>query len=222
MPPSARTKSTSGWAKPCGDLVGRDAVLVEAAGLGPLLEDRHGVAEAGEGVGAGEARGPGAHDGDALAGRGGAREGLLAAVQQPVGGVALRAGRCWTGLPSCAVAHAGTLAQDLGRADAGAAAAQDVGLEDGERRTLDVVGLDAADEARDVDAGRAGLDAGRVVAEVAAAGVDQRPLAVERRVQLVEVAPVLLRPEASRPGRRPARPTLTSRLAGDRRTSLEP
>src|SRR3546814_545908 len=36
-------------------------------------------------------------------------------------------------------------------------------------------------------AGRAGLDAGRVVAEVAAAGLDQRGLAVERRVNVAEV-----------------------------------
>src|SRR3546814_20191370 len=51
----------------------------------------------------------------------------------------------------------------------------------------DVVGRDLADEARDIDAGRAGLDAGRVVAEVAAAGLDQRGLAVERRVNVAEV-----------------------------------
>ena len=51
---------------------------------------------------------------------------------------------------------------------------------------LDVVGLDAADETRDVDAGGTGLEAGRVEAEIAAAGLNQGQLAVERWVQLVE------------------------------------
>src|SRR3546814_20653860 len=59
-------------------------------------------------------------------------------------------------------------------------------LQDVLRRAADVVGRDLADEARDIDAGRAGLDAGRVVAEVAAAGLDQRGLAVERRVNVAE------------------------------------
>ena len=68
-----------------------------------------------------------------------------------------------------------------------------------ERGTLDVVGLDAADEARDVDAGGAGLEAGRVEAEIAAAGLDQGQLAVERRVQLVEVPGVVLWREAPGP-----------------------
>src|SRR3546814_17562833 len=57
-------------------------------------------------------------------------------------------------------------------------------LQDVLRRAADVVGRDLADEARDIDAGRAGLDAGRVVAGVAAAGLDQRGLAVERRVNV--------------------------------------
>src|SRR3546814_10142930 len=60
-------------------------------------------------------------------------------------------------------------------------------LQDVMRRAADVVGRDLADEARDIDAGRAGLDAGRVVAEVAAAGLDQRGLAVERRVNVADV-----------------------------------
>ena len=45
-----------------------DAVAEQAAGLGVLLVDMHVVAGAGELLGRGEAGGPGADDGDALAG----------------------------------------------------------------------------------------------------------------------------------------------------------
>src|SRR5262249_47382624 len=109
----------------------------------------------------------------------------------PVRGVALQ-GADVDRLALLGRTHAGLLAQDLGRADARAGAAHDVLLQDGDRRAPDIVGRDLADEARDVDAGGARLQAGCVVAEVAAAGVDQRPLAVERRLHVVEVAPVRL------------------------------
>ena len=169
-----------------------------------------------QGVGAGQAGRPGTDDGHPLAGGGCPGERLDAALEEPVGGVALE----HADLDRLALlrrAHAGPLAQDLGRADPGAGAAHDVGLEDGERRTLDVVGLDAADEARDVDAGRAGLEAGRVVAEIAAAGLDQRLLAVQRRVQLVEVPARTPRRRGARPGCRPAAPTPASLRAASRR-----
>ena len=64
------------------------------------------------------------------------------------------------------VAHAGLLAQHLGRADARAHAAEHVGLEDRARRAARVVLADPADERRDVDPGRAGA-ARRIVAVVA-------------------------------------------------------
>ena len=102
--------------------------------------------------------------------------GCIAALEQLIGGIALQRADL-DRLVLRAVAHAGLLAQRLGRADPRAHAAQDVLLEDGHRRALEVAGGDLADEARDVDAGRAGLDAGRVVAEVAAARFDQRALA---------------------------------------------
>jgi hypothetical protein len=66
------------------------------------------------------------------------------------------------------IAHAGVLAQDLGRADARAAAAEDVLLEDADGGAVDVLVVDVADEAGDVDAGRAGARAGGVVAVQAA------------------------------------------------------
>ena len=52
---------------------------------------------------------------------------------------------------------------------------------------------DLADEQRDVDGGRAGLHAGRVVAEIAAVGLDQRLVLVERRMQVGEILGVLRR-----------------------------
>ena len=54
-------------------LVGGDAVFVEPAGLRPGVEYDDVVAVHGEAMGAGEARRAGADDGDALAGRRGAR-----------------------------------------------------------------------------------------------------------------------------------------------------
>src|SRR3546814_12210966 len=79
-------------------------------------------------------------------------------------------------------AHAGLLAQHLGRTDARAGAAEDVLLQDVLRRAADVVGRDLADEARDIDAGRAGPDSGCVVADVVAAGLAQTGLAGDRPV----------------------------------------
>src|SRR5437868_3376850 len=61
-------------------------------------------------------------------------------------------------------ADADLLAQHFGRARARAGAAERIRVEDGARRAAQVALGDAADEARHVDAGRAGLRAGRVVA----------------------------------------------------------
>ena len=60
-----------------GALVGGDAVFVEAAGLGPRLEDRHVMAVARKPVRGGEAGRAGADHGDLLAGRRGALVELL-------------------------------------------------------------------------------------------------------------------------------------------------
>jgi hypothetical protein len=86
---------------------------------------------------------------------------------QRVGGVALQPADL-DRLALGRLAHAGLLAQRLGRADAGAHAAEDVLVEDRLGRRLGRAGRDLADEERDVDRGRAGGDAGRIVAEIAA------------------------------------------------------
>lgn len=68
-----------------------------------------------------------------------------------------------------AVEHdAGAFAEDLGRADARATRAENVGAENGARGAGHVRGHDLLDESGDVDAGRAGANAGGVEAKKAA------------------------------------------------------
>ena len=120
------------------------------------------------------------------------RNGLLAALHQIIGGVALQLADL-DRLVLGEVADAGLLAERLDRADAGADAAHDVGLEDGLAGAAGIVGLDLADEERDVDVRRAGLHAGRVEAEIAAVGLDERLVARQRRMQVGEIAGVFVR-----------------------------
>ena len=137
-------------------------------------------------MGAGDPGRPAADHGDALARARRAGEGVAPLLEQRIGGVALQpADR--DGLAFLGETHAGGFAQHLGRADPGAAAAEDVGLQDGAAGARDIVGGDLADESRDVDAGGAGLDAGRVVAEIAAIGLDHRRLARQRRMDVGEM-----------------------------------
>ena len=56
-----------------------------------------------------------------------------------------------------------------------------------------IVGLDLADEERDVDVRRAGLHAGRVEAEIAAVGLDEGFVAGQRRMQVGKIAGVIVR-----------------------------
>ena len=90
-----------------------DAVFVEAAGFGFGVEHVRLVAEAREGVGAGEAGGAGADDGDAAAGCRRAGEGLAALRHLPVGGDALQRAD-GDGFVGLRLADAGALAQNLG------------------------------------------------------------------------------------------------------------
>ena len=169
-----------------GALVGGDAVFVEAAGFRPRLEDRHVMAVARQPVRGSKPGRAGADHGDLPAGRRGALVELLALAHRDVGGVALQPADLHR-LALGDLAHAGFLAQRLGRADAGAHAAQNVLVEDGLGRAERIAGRDLADEQRDVDRGRAGLHAGRVVAEIAAVGFDQRLVMIERRMQVGEI-----------------------------------
>src|SRR6185312_14453262 len=85
------------------------------------------------------------------------REGIAPFLHQVIDGVPLEhADMDWLVLRG--VADALVLAQDLGRADPRAHAAEDVGFENLLRRTLRVAGVDHADEVGNVDRGGTGLD----------------------------------------------------------------
>ena len=107
-----------------------------------------------------------------------------------------------TGLRSLRVAHADVLAQDLGRADARAGAAERCSgsrMSRAAPRRLSSAMLRM--KLGDVDAGRAGLHARRVVAVEAALRLDQRLRARQRRRDVVERRGVLRRVEAAGPAR---------------------
>ena len=107
-------------------LIGGDAVFVEAAQLVPRLEDRDVMAQHGQAMGAGEPRRPAADHGDALAGRRGARwKGCDARGEQMIGRIALQRADIDRLVLRQHCARR-PLAQDLGRADPGAGAAEDV------------------------------------------------------------------------------------------------
>ena len=146
----------------------------------------HLVALHGETMRTGEARGPRADDGNALARGRGAVEEVPLPRHDAVGGVALEPPDLHR-LALGRLPHAGALAEFLGRADARAHAAEDVLLEDRLPGRLGLPGRDLADEERDVDLGRAGLDAGRIVAEIAPVRGDRRLVHRERLVQIGEV-----------------------------------
>ena len=116
------------------------------------------------------------------------------------------------GLALGGLAHAGLLAQGLGRADARAHAAHDVGVENRLRRAVAVAGGDLPDEQRNVDRRRAGLLAGGVEAEIAALQLDPGLVRGQRRMEIGEIRLDRRLVEAPRRRRRKA-------LAGGRRSS---
>ncbi len=156
-----------------GHFIRGDAVFVQAAGFWLGVVDRYVVALERERVGAGEAGGARADHGDAFAGGCCAGEGLGAGGHLPIGCDALQ-GADVHRFAGFGGAHTGAFAQDFGGADAGAAAAENIGFKNRFGRTGDVAGGDAADEVGDVDAGGAGFDARRVVAKIAAVGCNHR------------------------------------------------
>ena len=177
-------------------LVGGDAVFVKAADFLPRLEHHNIVTKTRQAVRCGKAGGAAAHDGNFLPAQGCPHERLQAASHQRVGRITLQRAdlhRLRLGM----LAHAGILAQDLDRADAGAHAAHDIGFEDRLGGADGIAGGDGADKARNVDGGRAGIDAGRIEAIEAAAAFNQRPLGIERRLHIVEIGRQLLGGEAA-------------------------
>ncbi len=179
-------------------------------GFGLRIVDRDVVPVHCKPVRASQARRPRADDGNAFSGRMRTRERMLAALHQEIGGVALQlADRHRLVLGE--VPDASLLAERLHRADAGAHAAHDVGIENGLAGAARIVGLDLADEERDVDRRRAGLHARRVEAEIAAVGLDERLVARKRRMQVGEIPGVLVGAEPARSDIRLALPQIRHR-----------
>ena len=135
---------------------------------------------------AGQPRRPRADHRDAPARRFGAGEGMAVLLHHPVGCVALQPAdpdRFTLGR----FADAGFFAQRLGGTDTGAHAAEDVLAENRLGRGLGGAGGDLPDEERDVDRRRAGGDAGRIMAEIAALCRHQGLMIVEGGMQIGEV-----------------------------------
>ena len=150
-----------------------------------------------EAVGASKACRARPDDGDALSCRRRAGERVLAALHQKVGRIALQLTDP-DGLVLGEIADAGFLAQRLDRTDTRAHAAHDVGIEDRLAGAARIVGLDLADEERNVDVRRARLHAGRVETEIAAVGLHERLVARERRMQIGKIPGVVVGTERAR------------------------
>jgi hypothetical protein len=86
-----------------------------------------------------------------------------------VHGVALQAADL-DGFLIIEIEHAGAFAENIHRADAGTAQAQDVGVEDGQGRATDIFVGDLLDETRHVDVRGAGRGTRGVETEQAAVG----------------------------------------------------
>ncbi|MNF72293.1 hypothetical protein D3C84_542650 [compost metagenome] len=166
-------------------LVFGDAVFVKAAGLFAGFEYHHVVTMQGQPMSARQACRSGPDHRHALAGGGGALEGVACEMCM-VQGITLQLANQYRCALLVVVAHARLLAEHFGRADPGATATEDIGRENLLGRTLDVLLVDVADEGGDVDAGGARVDARRVVA-IQATGAFQLCLArVQRWRQVAE------------------------------------
>ena len=174
-------------------LVGGDAVFVEAADLRPGVEDDDVVAVHGQAMGAGEAGRAAADHGDALAGEGARGRRAARRRQSRRRWRSAATGRC---APACprrprarrpprTASRSGRRGRTCRRrCSAGRwCAAAPTGLSVRISRMKSGMSMP----------GRAGVDAGRVVAEVAAVGLDERLVALERRMQIAEVGAVVFR-----------------------------
>ena len=85
------------------------------------------------------------------------------------------------------VTHASALAQDIRRTDPGAATAEDVLLQDGHGRAVEIAGGDGADKPWNIYASGTGINAGRLKAEMAAVGLGQRPGPIQGPVHIGEI-----------------------------------
>lgn len=169
-------------------LVIGDAVGVESAAGLPFVEDGDLVAELGEFGGTAESGRARAQNGDAVSiFFTWSRQNLDAVLGDMIGGVALQASD-FHGIALEIEHDASAFAKDFGRTNAGATAAENVGGENGAGRADEVAGGDFFDERGNVDAGRAGHDAGSVMAKETAPGFDECLLCSEGRGDFRHVA----------------------------------
>jgi len=128
-----------------------------------------------------------AHHGNMAASAGGPLEGVAIELHV-IGSVTLEQSNQYRLALGVVVTHAAAFAKDFRGAHPGAAAAEDIGFQNGFCCAINVVVTDLADEAGNVDVRRAGLDAGRVIAVQAALAFDDGLARRQRRMQVAEVA----------------------------------
>ena len=158
-----------------------NAVGVQAAGQRAALDDRGLNALPAQLRRAGQRRGTGADAGH-LHSRDAARvrsSSVSPAGMESVHGVALQAADL-DGLLVVAMHHAGAFAEHFHRADARAAAAEDIGIENASAPSRADCPCDSLDEAGHVDVGGTGGGAGRVKTIEAAVGLNDGGLRRER------------------------------------------
>ena len=171
-----------------GEFVFGDAVGVEAAGERAGVVDDGADTAAAELGGAGERGGTTADERDGAAGVGCGREWKPGSgFGERVHGEALQAADS-DGLLVIAVrrTQAPSQSTSLSRAGAGAAFAEDIGVENSARGALEVVGGDLLDEARDVDVRWAGGGARSVETVEAAIGFRDGGGLIEGRMKVRE------------------------------------
>jgi hypothetical protein len=153
-------------------LVGSNAVFVEPARLRITIEYDGAMPEHGQSMCAGQPGGAGADDRDLLSGVGAALEKLHVVLEYRVRGISLQQPDI-DRLLLVQVADTGFFAQHFRGTDAGAHATHDVLAQDRMCGTLYVVAADFLNESGNVDAGRAGFRAGRVVTEITPVCLDE-------------------------------------------------
>ena len=159
-----------------------DAVGVKTTGKRLPLEHRDSKALLAQFGGTGEGGGAGANAGYfARFGNGGFYGKRGPASKESVHGVTLQAAD-FDGLLVVAVIYTGAFAENVYRTDAGAAGAENVGVENGQCRATKIALGDFLNETRNVNVGGASGGARRVEAVKAAIGFSDRGLIVERGV----------------------------------------
>ena len=146
-------------------LVGGDAIFVQATCLGVGIMDNNLVPLHRKPVRAGKAGRASPDDRNALSGIGGARKILRAVLHGVVRCMALQQ----TDLHRLALGRltdTGLFTQCFGRADPGTHSTQNILVEDGAGRTVEISGGNLTNEFGDIDRRRAGGHTGRIIAKI--------------------------------------------------------